>query len=119
MSHYAQSQNLLAMRPGEEWELRENPPPTAEYERVYAVALLETPEFPFADEQGVHKECRRLTVIAAEVYPTLKSEMRPRIGWVTLEPDTKENIGRELENHAASPGEWFYLVLDTRKHRSE
>lgn len=114
---YAQNYNILAFRPGEEWELtRVRPAETKQYERVYIVAVVETPEFPFSDF-GIHEECRRKVVIAAEIYPTIKAHMKPRIGWVMLEPDAKAAIGTELERQKAQAGEWFSLILDTRKYR--
>lgn len=118
--HYEQNYNLLAIRPGEEWKLtRERPLTTQDYERVYIVAIVTTPPFPFAEEQTVHEECRQQAVIAAEVYPTIKSGMQPRIGWVILDPDAKYIVGKALEIQQAQPGEWFYMTLDARKFRND
>lgn len=118
MNDFILETNRLSIRPGETFAIqRQRPLNVKSFERVYIVAKLETPPFPFAELQGVHNECRMQTVIVAEVYPTIKSEMAWRIGWVHVEQDTKANIGFALESENAISGEWFFLILDTRKHR--
>lgn len=115
------STNNFYLRPGESYHLQKErpglPESLPEFVRVYIVALVETPPIPFSDEQGLHDNHRNQTVIAAEVYPTAQSGGEYRIGWVNLGPDEKKMIGYDLLEKSANNGEWFYLVLDTRKHQ--
>jgi hypothetical protein len=32
-------------------------------------------------------------------------------GWTHIEPDTKEDIGRDLTEMSAEPGQWYYMIL--------
>lgn len=118
MRNYEINTNSFYLRPGEEFTIQNHPPSDLdEYIRVYAVALIDTPPVPFEGEQGIHKTHKHEAVIAAEVYPTVDSGGKYKIGWVNLGPDTKESIGCELLSVGAKSGEWFFLLLDTRKHK--
>jgi hypothetical protein len=115
MNHELSTNNLY-IRNGETWQVTaERPMSVADSERVYAVALVETPKVPFADEQGTHVNLRHQAVIACEVFPTIESGYENRVGWVHLGPDEKKIIGIELEQVGAEFGEWYYFILDTRK----
>lgn len=115
MNHELNTNNLY-IRHGENfWTQKERPESLADFERVYCVALVETPIPPYAEIQGTHKNMRYQAVIACEVLPTLESDKEYRIGWVHLGPDEKKIIGLELEQAGAAFGEWHYFVLDTRK----
>lgn len=114
--------NTLHFRPGEQVWINPGPPDARrwqEYERGYMVALVDTPPIPYADTQGVHSKHRNTVVICAEVYPTIESSGEPRIGWVNLGPDEKTIIVELLLSAQAKSGEWFLLVLDTRKWESD
>lgn len=111
--------NTLHFRPGETFWIEDLGPPDArrwqEYERGYMVALVDTPAVPYTVEQGVHNKHRNMVVICAEVFSTIESGGEPRIGWVNVGPDEKTIIGELLLSEWAESGEWFLLVLDTRK----
>ena len=108
----------LSLRSGEEFYLQTNRPKSAEeYERVYIVAQIETPPLPEVDKNQIHQEHQNIAIIAAEVYSTISSEGEYLVGWVHMGYDTKVCIGEELLELKAKNGEWFYMVLDTRKHQ--
>lgn len=110
--------NTLHFRPGEQFWIDSGPPDARKWqecERGYLVALVDTPPIPYTGTQKMHNPHRNMTVICAEVYPTIESSGEPRIGWVNLGPDEKAAIGELLLSARAVSGEWFLLVLDTRK----
>ena len=109
--------NELHFRSGEEFSLQSNKPDSVEdYERIYVVAQIETPALFGIEQCEIHKEHCNIAIIAAESYPTISSNHKPLVGWVHLGYDEKTIVGDRLLEIDAKNGEWFYMILDTRKH---
>jgi len=76
---------------------------------VFAVALVPLLDFP----GSAHSEGRALSVVCASRYETSAGEIPNTMlwGWVHLDPEAKEEIGRDLEERGAEVNRWYYLEL--------
>jgi hypothetical protein len=107
------SGNNLVLRPGEhlgyctyvKWV--ESGQPGRPY--VYAVMLLPTPALP----GKAHPETKQLKVLCAQRYACLEGECAGEAlwGWVALDRDATEHIGRDLESIGATHGAWYVIQI--------
>ena len=108
------SGNTLALRPGEhlgycsyfEWAEYDD---KASHPYVYAVMLLRTPGLP----GEAHPETKLCTVLCAQRHACKEGERAGESlwGWVHLDRDAKEHIGRDLEGMGVTRGAWFVLEV--------
>jgi hypothetical protein len=96
----------LALRPGEPIAIFADPPPQVKRPDVFAVCVLEPPEFPGDREKKFRADSPRV-VAAITWYPHLEGW-----GFIHLEGDTKRVIGDLLfDKMHAETDRWYWLVL--------
>lgn len=99
----------LAIRDGEgrQYFVGPTPPPIIKGdERIYGVALVESPPLP----GNRHPRSNPLLVCCIANYPT-QDHLETAWGWIHLTPDTKELIGNDLVELACKVGTWIWLML--------
>jgi len=96
---------VVALRAGESFEIEPWTGDPGDMARpTYAVALFEAPDLaklniaisPTSDPTGL-----ALVGLTAEGW-----------GWLPVEPNTKEMIGKLLDTAGAKPGEWYRLIIN-------